>query len=57
MEFPYFNNKTISFLGFKIKDKFNQPRYGKVYNSKYSQMIGCHNEYIVMDFIADVTYE
>ena len=27
----------------KIKESFNQPRYGRLYNFKYSQVIGCHN--------------
>ena len=34
----------------KIKETFNQPRYGRVYNQKYSQILGCHNNLIIMIF-------
>ena len=36
---------AISFLSWDSKSKkaVNQTRYGRVYNWKYSQIIGCHN--------------
>ena len=34
----------------KIKEAVNQPRYGRVYNFKYSQIVGCHNNWIIMIF-------
>ena len=34
----------------KIKEAVNQPRYGQVYNCKYSQIIGCRNNWIIMNF-------
>ena len=30
----------------KTKDAVNQPRYGRVYNCKYSEIIGCHNSWV-----------
>ena len=33
----------------KVKEDFNHPRYGRVYNCKYSQIIGCHNNFIIMN--------
>ena len=41
----------------KIKEAFNQPRYGIFYNYKYSQIIGCHNNFILMVFLDDGTDE
>ena len=38
------------FWGYKTKEEVNQPRYGKVYNCKYYQIIGCHNDFILMNF-------
>ena len=32
----------------KIKEEFNRPRYGRVYNCKYSQIIGCCNNCIII---------
>ena len=34
----------------KIKESFNHSRYGRVHNCKYSQIIGCHNNCIIMIF-------
>ena len=34
----------------KTKEAFNQPRYGRVYNYKYSQIFGCHDNLILMNF-------
>ena len=33
----------------KTKEAFNQPRYGILYNCKCSQIIGCHNNWIIMN--------
>ena len=41
----------------KTKEEVNQPRYGRVYNCKYSQIIGCYNNWIIIDFVDDGTYE
>ena len=41
----------------KIKEEGNQPRYGGVYNCRYSQIIGCHNNYILIMFLDDGIYE
>ena len=30
----------------KIKEAVNQPRYGRVYNFKYSQILGCRNNWV-----------
>ena len=35
---------------YKTKEAVNQPRYGRVYNSKYSQILGCHINWILMVF-------
>ena len=35
----------------------NQPRYVRVYSCKYSQMLGCHNNWILMNFLDDGTDE
>ena len=32
----------------KIKETVNQTRYGKVYNCKYSQILGCHNNWTLI---------
>ena len=34
----------------KTKETFNHRRYGIVYNCKYSQVIGCCNNWILMHF-------
>ena len=34
----------------KTKEAFNQPIYGRFYNCKYSQIIGCHNNWVLMNF-------
>ena len=41
----------------KIKEAVNQPRYGRVYNCKYSQILGCHNNCILMNCLDDGTDE
>ena len=35
---------------FKTKEAVNQPRHGIFYNFKYSQIIGCNNNWILMIF-------
>ena len=35
----------------------NHPRYGRVYNCKYSQILGCHNNWILIQFSDDGTDE
>ena len=44
---------TILFLFWysKIKESVNQPRYGRLYNCKYSQIIGYNNNCILMIFL------
>ena len=37
--------------GSKIKSACNQPRYGVVYDCKYSQILGYHNNWIIIIFI------
>ena len=34
----------------KIKESVNQNRYGRVYNCKCYQIIGCNNNWIIMTF-------
>ena len=41
----------------KTKGAVNWPRYGRVYSCKYSQIIGCHNNCILMNFLDDGTDE
>ena len=41
----------------KIREALNEPRYGRVYNRKYSQIIGCHNNCILINFLYDGTDE
>ena len=41
----------------KIQETVNQPRHGKIYNWKYSQILGCHNNWIIMNSLDDVTNE
>ena len=41
----------------KIKEAVNMPRYGRVYNCKYSQILGCYNNWIINIFLDDVTDE
>ena len=38
-----------------ISWEVNKPIYGWVYNWKYSQILGCHNNYILMNVLDDVT--
>ena len=51
--------KTILslFWDSKIKEAVDQPRYGIVNNCKYSQILGCHNNCIIMIFLNYGTYE
>ena len=42
---------------YKIKYARNQPRYERVYDCKYSLIIGSHNNWIIINFIDDGTYE
>ena len=37
----------------KIKEAVNQYRYGRLYDCKYSQIIGCQNNWILMIFLDD----
>ena len=37
----------------KIKEAVNPPRYGRVYSCKYSQIHGCHNNWILINFLDD----
>ena len=39
------------YWGSKIKEASNQPRYGRLYNCKYYQIIGCHNNWIIIIFL------
>ena len=57
MQFPCFHNYIISFLGLKIKEAVNQPIYGRLHHFKYSQIPGCRNNWIIMDFVDDGTDE
>ena len=41
----------------KIKEAFNHTRYGRVYKCRYSQIIICHNNCIIMHFFHYVTEE
>ena len=34
---------------YNIKESVNQPKYRRVYNCKYSQIIGCHNNWILIN--------
>ena len=34
-------------LDSKINESVNQPRYGRVYNWNYSQILSCHNNWII----------
>ena len=46
---------AISYLSwyYKIKKEVNQPRHGRVYNCKYSQILGCYNNWILMILLDD----
>ena len=57
MLFPWVHNYIISLLGLKTKESVNQPIYGRLYYYKYSQIIGCHNNWISMIFLDDGTDE
>ena len=41
----------------KIREAVNQPKYDRVYNLKYSQFLSCHNNWIIIFFFDDGTYE
>ena len=41
----------------KIKEAVNHPRYLIVYSCKYSQILGCHNNWILINFLDDGTNE
>ena len=45
----------------KIKEVFNQPRYVRVYNCKFSQILDCHKKWIIIiysdDGIGEEDYE
>ena len=51
--------RTILLLSWdsKTKEAVNQPIYGRVYNCKYYQIIGFHNNWIVKIFLNDGTDE
>ena len=51
--------KTISSLSWdsKIKESCNQPRYGLLYSCNFSCILGCQNNWIIMIFFNDGTYE
>ena len=51
--------KTILSLSWysKIKSAVNQPIYGRFYNFKNSQILGCHNNWILMNFLDGGTDE
>ena len=38
----------------KIKESVNHPRYGRVYNCRCSQILVCHHNWILMNFLDDV---
>ena len=44
---------TILYISWdsKIKKSVNHPRYGRLYTCKYFQIIGCHNNWIIMIFL------
>ena len=50
---------TIIFLSWdsKIKEAVNHPRYGRVHKCKYSQILSCRNNWIILIFLDDVRYE
>ena len=41
----------------KIKYACNNPRYGKIFNCKYSPIIRSHNNWFIMNFLEDETYD
>ena len=41
--------------GSTIKEEFNHPRYGRVYNCKYSIILGSWKNYIIINFLNDGT--
>ena len=41
----------------KNKEAVNQPWYGRVYNYKYYQILGCHNNWILIIVLDDRTDE
>ena len=41
----------------KTKESVHRPRYGQVYYCKYSQIIGCHNNWIIINSLCDGTDE
>ena len=41
----------------KIKEALNHPRHGRVYNCNYSQILGCHNNWLIIYIFDYGTYE
>ena len=41
---------------YTIKEAFNQPRYGRLYNYEYSIILGSNNNCIIMNFLYDGIY-
>ena len=56
--YTFHDCRTILYLtrDYKIKEAFNQPKYGRVYNCKYSIFFGSHNNWIVMNSLYYLTY-
>ena len=50
---------TLLYLSWdsKIREAVNQPKYDRVYNWKYSQFLCFHNNWIIIIFLDDGTYE
>ena len=53
----YFTTKLSLPWDSKIKDACNQPRYGRVYDCKYYLIVESHNNWIIMNFTDDGTYD
>ena len=56
MKLSCLHNFIIS-LDSKSKEAVIHPIYGRVYNYKYSQTLGCHNNWILLNFKDDGTDE
>ena len=41
----------------KIEEAVNHPKYGRLYHCKYSQILGCHNNWIIINYVEDRTDE
>ena len=50
MQLTCLHRYNISILGLKIKVTVNYPRYGIVYNCKYSQILCCRNNWTIFIF-------